>query len=72
MIKNVQKNDVNVEFLEKELFVLVKFFFGEDYNLKLEFFYFIILEQSMFKVFLIKIEIKLKKLEVVRWEKLEG
>ncbi|XP_054521308.1 protein SGT1 homolog isoform X1 [Pan troglodytes] len=72
MIKNVQKNDVNVEFSEKELSALVKLPSGEDYNLKLELLHPIIPEQSTFKVLSTKIEIKLKKPEAVRWEKLEG
>ncbi|TKC39883.1 hypothetical protein EI555_015597, partial [Monodon monoceros] len=50
MIKNVQKNDVNVEFSEKELSALVKLPSGEDYNLKLRLLHPIIPEQSTFKV----------------------
>uniref|UniRef100_A0A2I3SEB7 Protein SGT1 homolog n=1 Tax=Pan troglodytes TaxID=9598 RepID=A0A2I3SEB7_PANTR len=65
-----QVNDVNVEFSEKELSALVKLPSGEDYNLKLEL-HPIIPEQSTFKVVSTKIEIKLKKPEAVRWEKLE-
>ncbi|XP_069323300.1 protein SGT1 homolog isoform X2 [Eulemur rufifrons] len=72
MIKNVQKNDVNVEFSEKELSALVKLSSGEDYNLKLRLLYPIIPEQSTFKVLSTKIEIKMKKPEAVRWETLEG
>ncbi|ELW57305.1 Suppressor of G2 allele of SKP1 like protein [Tupaia chinensis] len=72
MIKNVQKNDVNVEFSEKELSALVKLPSGEDYNLKLRLLYPIIPEQSIFKVLSTKIEVKMKKTEAVRWEKLEG
>uniref|UniRef100_A0A8C8YWF7 Protein SGT1 homolog n=1 Tax=Prolemur simus TaxID=1328070 RepID=A0A8C8YWF7_PROSS len=72
MIKNVQKNDVNVEFSEKELSALVKLPSGEDYNLKLRLLYPIIPEQSTFKVLSTKIEIKMKKPEAVRWETLEG
>ncbi|XP_040137383.1 protein SGT1 homolog isoform X3 [Ictidomys tridecemlineatus] len=72
MIKNVQKNDVNVEFSEKELSALVKLPSGEDYNLKLRLLHPIIPEQSTFKVLTTKIEIKMKKPEAVRWEKLEG
>ncbi|XP_073899394.1 protein SGT1 homolog isoform X2 [Castor canadensis] len=72
MIKNVQKNDINVEFSEKELSALVKLSSGEDYNLKLRLLHPIIPEQSTFKVLSTKIEIKMKKPEAVRWEKLEG
>uniref|UniRef100_A0A8C8U3R4 CS domain-containing protein n=1 Tax=Peromyscus maniculatus bairdii TaxID=230844 RepID=A0A8C8U3R4_PERMB len=72
MIKNIQKNDINVEFSEKELPALVKLPSGDDYNLKLRLLHPVVPEQSMFKVFLTKIEIKMKKPEAVRWEKLEG
>ncbi|EFB24676.1 hypothetical protein PANDA_003941, partial [Ailuropoda melanoleuca] len=72
MIKNVQKNNVNVEFSEKELSALVKLPSGEDYNLKLRLLHPVIPEQSTFKVLSTKIEIKMKKTEAVRWEKLEG
>uniref|UniRef100_H0XLC8 SGT1 homolog, MIS12 kinetochore complex assembly cochaperone n=1 Tax=Otolemur garnettii TaxID=30611 RepID=H0XLC8_OTOGA len=72
MIKNVQKNNVNVEFSEKELSALVKLPSGEDYDLKLRPLYPIIPEQSTFKVLSTKIEIKMKKPEAVRWETLEG
>uniref|UniRef100_A0A8C7EJB9 Protein SGT1 homolog n=1 Tax=Neovison vison TaxID=452646 RepID=A0A8C7EJB9_NEOVI len=72
MIKNVQKNNVNVEFSEKELSALVILPSGEDYNLKLRLLHPIIPEQSTFKVLSTKIEIKMKKTEAVRWEKLEG
>lgn len=72
MIKNVQKNDVNVEFSEKELSALVKIPSGEDYSLKLRLLHPIIPEQSTFKVLSTKIEIKMKKPEAVRWEMLEG
>lgn len=72
MIKNVQKNDVNVEFSERELSALVKLPSGDDYSLKLRLLHPIIPEQSTFKVLSTKIEIKMKKPEAVRWEKLEG
>lgn len=72
MIKNIQKNDVNVEFSEKELSALVKLPSGEDYNLKLRLLHPVVPEQSTFKVLSTKIEIKMKKPEAVRWEKLEG
>lgn len=72
MIKNVQKNDVNMEFSEKELSAVVKLPSGEDYNLKLALLHPIVPEHSTFRVLSTKIEIKMKKPEAVRWEKLEG
>lgn len=55
MIKNVQKNDVNVEFSEKELSALVKLPSGDDYSLKLRLLHPIIPEQSTFKVLSTKV-----------------
>ncbi|KAK2506941.1 hypothetical protein MC885_020256 [Smutsia gigantea] len=55
MIKNVQKNDVNVEFSENELSALVKLPSGEDYSLKLRLLHPIIPEQSTFKVLSTKV-----------------
>ncbi|KAK7809068.1 hypothetical protein U0070_013254 [Myodes glareolus] len=54
------------------LSALVKLPSGEDYNLKLRLLHPIVPEQSTFKVLSTKIEIKMKKPEAVRWEKLEG
>ncbi|EHA99613.1 Suppressor of G2 allele of SKP1-like protein [Heterocephalus glaber] len=70
-IKNVQKNDVNVEFSEKELSALVKLPSGKDYNLKLRLLHPMISEQSTFKVLSTKIEIKMKKPEA-EFDKLVG
>uniref|UniRef100_A0A673SX27 Protein SGT1 homolog n=1 Tax=Suricata suricatta TaxID=37032 RepID=A0A673SX27_SURSU len=55
MIKNVQKNNINVEFSEKELSASVKLPSGEDYNLKLRLLYPIIPQQSTFKVLSTKV-----------------
>ncbi|XP_029458838.1 protein SGT1 homolog isoform X4 [Rhinatrema bivittatum] len=72
MIKNLQKNDVNIHFTEKELSALIRLPSGEDYRLNLLLLHPIATEQSTFKVLSTKIEIKLKKQEAIRWEKLEG
>ncbi|NXJ61200.1 SGT1 protein, partial [Rostratula benghalensis] len=72
MIKNAQKDDVNVQFSEKEMNASVRLPSGEDYNLKLVLLHSIVPEQSTFKVLSTKVEIKMKKPEAVRWEKLEG
>ncbi|XP_074995394.1 protein SGT1 homolog isoform X1 [Calonectris borealis] len=72
MIKNAQKDDVSVQFSEKEMNASVKLPSGEDYNLKLVLLHSIVPEQSTFKVLSTKVEIKMKKPEAVRWEKLEG
>uniref|UniRef100_A0A8B9UTY7 SGT1 homolog, MIS12 kinetochore complex assembly cochaperone n=1 Tax=Anas zonorhyncha TaxID=75864 RepID=A0A8B9UTY7_9AVES len=115
MIKNAQKDDVRVQFSEKEMSASVRLPSGEDYNLKLVLLHSIVPEQSTFKVLSTKVrrvrmsicffvcpyplegnlswyflfsffsapasanslgtiavEIKMKKPEAVRWEKLEG
>ncbi|NXY47257.1 SGT1 protein, partial [Ceuthmochares aereus] len=72
MIKNAQKDDVSVQFSEKEMNASVRLPSGEDYNLKLVLLHSVVPEQSTFKVLSTKVEIKLKKPESVRWEKLEG
>lgn len=72
MIKNVQKDGVHIHFAERELNVNVKLPSGEMYNLMLFLFHSIVPDQSTFKVLSTKIEIKMKKTEAIRWDKLEG
>ncbi|NWV24096.1 SGT1 protein, partial [Origma solitaria] len=72
MIKNAQKDDVSVQFLEKKMNASVRLPSGEDFSLKLDLLHSIVPEQSTFKVLSTKVEIKMKKPEAVRWEKLEG
>ncbi|KAM6140703.1 LOW QUALITY PROTEIN: protein SGT1 homolog [Pterocles gutturalis] len=69
MIKNAQKDDVSVQFSEKEMNASVRLPSGEDYNLKLVLLHSIVPEQSTFKVLSTKVD-KMKKPEAVR--KLEG
>ncbi|NXF68799.1 SGT1 protein, partial [Ciccaba nigrolineata] len=72
MVKNAQKDDVSVQFSDKEMNASVRLPSGEDYNLKLVLLHSVVPEQSTFKVLSTKVEIKMKKPEAVRWEKLEG
>ncbi|NXS09393.1 SGT1 protein, partial [Neodrepanis coruscans] len=72
MVKNVQKDDVSVQFSEKEVNASVRLPSGENFSLKLDLLHSIVPEQSTFKVLSTKVEIKMKKPEAVRWEKLEG
>ncbi|NXR17924.1 SGT1 protein, partial [Cinclus mexicanus] len=72
MIKNAQKDAVSVQFLERKMNASVRLPSGEDFNLKLDLLHSIVPEQSTFKVLSTKVEIKMKKPEAVRWEKLEG
>ncbi|NWT00059.1 SGT1 protein, partial [Mionectes macconnelli] len=72
MVKNAQKDDVSVQFSEKEVNASVRLPSGESFTLKLDLLHSIVPEQSTFKVLSTKVEIKMKKPEAVRWEKLEG
>ncbi|KAJ6661689.1 hypothetical protein lerEdw1_013211 [Lerista edwardsae] len=72
MIKNAKKEDISIQFSEKELSALVRLSSDEDYNLKLHLLHSVVPEQSTFRVLSTKIEIKMKKPEALQWEKLEG
>ncbi|XP_048453798.1 protein SGT1 homolog [Rhincodon typus] len=72
MIKNASKDAVNVEFSERSVSATVKLSPENDYNLKLSLLHPIVPQYCTVKVLGTKIEIKLKKTEAIRWEKLEG
>ncbi|KAM9454326.1 protein SGT1 homolog isoform 2-T2 [Clarias gariepinus] len=72
MVKNIKKEDVRVSFQEKELKAVVKLPSGEDYCLHIQLLHPVVPEQSTYRVFSTKVEIKMKKTEALRWEKLEG
>ncbi|OCT95545.1 SGT1 homolog, MIS12 kinetochore complex assembly cochaperone L homeolog isoform X1 [Xenopus laevis] len=72
MIKNVQKNNVHVQFSERELTIDMNLPSGENYSLNLHLLHTILPDQSVLKVLSTKVEIKLKKTEAIRWETLEG
>ncbi|XP_048388522.1 protein SGT1 homolog isoform X2 [Stegostoma tigrinum] len=72
MIKNASKDAVNVEFSEISVSATVKLSPENDYNLKLSLLHPIVPQYCTVKVLGTKIEIKLKKTEAIRWEKLEG
>ncbi|XP_058041559.1 protein SGT1 homolog [Ahaetulla prasina] len=72
MMKHVKQDDVNITFSERELNASLKLSSEENYKLKLHLLHSIVPEQSLFKVLSTKIEIKMKKPEIIRWEKLEG
>ncbi|XP_023154000.1 protein SGT1 homolog isoform X3 [Amphiprion ocellaris] len=72
MVKNVPKDGVRVIFSEKELSATIKLASGENYNLHLHLQHPIIPQQSSFRILTTKVEIKMKKTDATRWEKLEG
>ncbi|XP_068594115.1 protein SGT1 homolog isoform X2 [Cebidichthys violaceus] len=71
MAKNVPKDGVCVNFMEKELSATIQLASGENYNLDLHLLYPIIPQQSNFKILTTKVEFKMKKTDAMRWEKLE-
>ncbi|KAF7653659.1 hypothetical protein LDENG_00080000 [Lucifuga dentata] len=72
MVKKVPKDGMCVNFLERELSATIRLASGEDYNIKLHLLHPIIPQQSTFKILTTKVEIKMKKMDAIRWEKLEG
>ncbi|XP_036397157.1 protein SGT1 homolog [Megalops cyprinoides] len=72
MVKNAKKEDVSIKFEEKEVTAVVKLPSGEDWCLKVHLLHPVVPRQSTFKILSTKVEIKLKKTEAIRWEKLEG
>ncbi|XP_039672288.1 protein SGT1 homolog isoform X1 [Perca fluviatilis] len=72
MAKNVPKDGVCVDFMEKELSAKIQLASGENYNLNLHLLHPIIPQQSSFKILTTKVEFKMKKTDGMRWEKLEG
>ncbi|XP_042353811.1 protein SGT1 homolog isoform X3 [Plectropomus leopardus] len=72
MAKNVPKDGVCVNFMEKELAATIQLASGDNHNLDLHLLHAIIPEQSNFKILSTKVEFKMKKTDAIRWEKLEG
>ncbi|KAL6104641.1 sugt1 [Pungitius sinensis] len=72
MAKNVPKDGVCVNFMEKELSATIQLASGKNFNLDLHLLHTIIPQQSNFKILSTKVEFKLKKTDGIRWEKLEG
>ncbi|XP_055007833.1 protein SGT1 homolog isoform X1 [Boleophthalmus pectinirostris] len=72
MVKNVPKDGVCVSFTQRELSAAVRLASGDNYNLNLHLLHPIVPQQSNFKILSTKVEIKMKKTDAIRWEKLEG
>ncbi|ELU04389.1 hypothetical protein CAPTEDRAFT_114892, partial [Capitella teleta] len=72
MIKGVQQEDLKVDITERNLRVEVLMASGSNYTLDLDLLHAIDPERSVSKIFSTKVEIKLKKCDGFRWEKLEG
>ncbi|XP_061588989.1 protein SGT1 homolog isoform X2 [Cololabis saira] len=72
MARNVPQDGVCVTFTEKELSAKIQMASGQIYTLHLHLLHPIVPQQSSFKILSTKVEIKMKKTDGVRWEKLEG
>ncbi|XP_077414775.1 protein SGT1 homolog [Vanacampus margaritifer] len=72
MAKNVPKDSVCVNFMEKELSVSIRLASGGNYNLNLHLLHPIVPQQSNFRILTTKVEMKMQKTDAIRWEKLEG
>ncbi|XP_072297176.1 protein SGT1 homolog [Eucyclogobius newberryi] len=72
MVKNVPKDGVCVKFMERELSATIRLTSEHNYSLNLHLLHPIVPQQSNFKILSTKVEIKMKKTEAIRWEKLEG
>ncbi|KAM6919078.1 protein SGT1 homolog [Xenentodon cancila] len=72
MAKNVPKDGVCVNFTEKELSAKIQMASGQVYNLHLHLLHPVVPQQSSFKILSTKVEIKMKKMDGLRWETLEG
>ncbi|KAL0966364.1 hypothetical protein UPYG_G00294400 [Umbra pygmaea] len=72
MVKNAPEEGVNINFTDRQLSAVVKLPSGEDFSLNINLLHPIVAQQSTFRVLSTKVEIKMKKTEAIRWEKLEG
>ncbi|XP_057714086.1 protein SGT1 homolog isoform X2 [Corythoichthys intestinalis] len=72
MARNVPKDGVCVNFMEKELSASIRLASGENYQLNIHLLHPIVPQQSNFRILTTKVEIKMKKTDAIRWEKLEG
>lgn len=72
LIRNLNANDVQVDFTDTTLDCVCKFPDGNEYKLHLNLFKPIIVSQSSWKLSVSKLEIKLKKFDSSRWSNLEA
>ncbi|KAM3866074.1 protein SGT1 homolog [Diretmus argenteus] len=71
MEKNVPKDRLHVSFAEKELSATVHVQDNCSSKLNIQLLHSIVPQQSTYKILTTKVEIKMKKTEAIRWEKLE-
>jgi len=71
-IKKLDPKEVKVDFHPTSLSVTAKLAVGSDYSLELDLAHPVVPEQSSYKVLSTKLEVRLRKVEGVRWAALEG
>jgi len=71
LIKNTKKEDLKYDIQETTLSCTIHLPSGSEYNLELDLFRAVVPEQSQVKILGTRVEIKLKKKEGWRWDKLE-
>lgn len=72
LLKNLKKEDLNCDIQEHSLSCTVALPSGSDYSLELELAHPVSPAHSQIKILSSRVEIKLKKVEGIRWEKLES
>lgn len=71
LIKNLKREDINVEYSTRSLSLTLKLGYASDYCLELDLAHFIQPEECLTRVLSTKLELKLKKEEAIRWSSLE-
>jgi len=71
LVKNAKKEDLKCDIQEKTLSCTIRLPSGSDYSLELDLCRDIVPDQSQVKILSTRVEIKLKKKEGWRWDKLE-
>jgi len=71
-IKNLKKEDVNIDFQPQSLSVSANLTAGSEYSLEVDLSHEIVPDKSTYKVLSTKLEIKMLKRDGLRWTVLEG
>jgi len=72
LVKNVKQEDVKVDMQDHSLSCTIRLPGGSDYSLELDLAHAISPQLSQIKILSTRVEIKLKKYEGLRWDKLES
>jgi suppressor of G2 allele of SKP1 len=74
LVKNVKKEDLNVDTQERNLSCTIRLpgVGSADYSLELDLAHPVVPDQCLVKILSTRVEIKLKKCEGIRWDKLES